>query len=62
MRTIKKYDFYAIGKADAREQTEWGVMPYVIVDMFGEKKARIQNVVTSCMTLDEAEREVGARQ
>lgn len=62
MRTIKKYDFYAIGKADSREQMEWGVMPYVVIDTFIEKKPRIQNVITSCMTLEDAEKEVEVRQ
>lgn len=62
MKTIKKYDFYAIAKADSKEQMEWGLMPYVVIDTFIEKKPRIQNVVTSCMTLEEAEKEVGERQ
>ena len=62
MRTIKKYKFHAIGKADSREELEWGFMPYLVVDIFTEKKPRIQNVVTSCMTLEEAEQEVAARE
>jgi hypothetical protein len=62
MRTIKKYEFYAICKVDATEQEEWMLLPYVVVDTFFENKPRIQNVVTSCLTLDEAEREVEVRQ